>query len=160
MTCARLRRAQSLAIRCYSKAWRSRHGQEARELAAMLSEDGVPATILVWDFFKGSVRDRAAQLRARRGLAGLTALLAAACASGATLAISVPSAPAGASGFGPTPVVQPARTVQGQTCAAKRSSPGSSPARARNPITTTARAIARSTDSRAKADDRDCSRRG
>jgi hypothetical protein len=155
MTCARLRRAHSLAIGCYSKAWRSRHGQEAGELAAMLSEDGVPATILVWDLFKGSVRDRAAQLRARLGLAGLTAVLAAACASGATLAISVPSVPAGASGFGPTPVVQPARATQGHACAVRRSSPGLLPAGARNPTTTTALSA-----SRAKADDRDCSRRG
>jgi hypothetical protein len=155
MTRVQRRRAQSLAIRCYSKAWRSRHSREATELAAMLAADGVPATALAWDFFKGSVRDRAAQLGARRGLAGLTALVAAACLTAASLAISVPSAPAGASGFVPTSVVQPAHAVAGAACAIRRNGSRSSPAGARHSAATTAHGA-----SRPQAHDRDCSRRG
>ena len=144
MTCARLRRAQSLAIRCYSKAWAAAAmARKPRELAAMLSEDGVPATILVWDFFKGSVHDsgRAATRQARAGRTD--GAVGGSLRQRGHAGYIGPSAPAGASGFGHHGrSCNPPGLCRAKTCAAKRSSPGSAPARARNPITTTARATA------------------
>jgi hypothetical protein len=110
-------RAISLAIRCYSKSWRARHGREATELAVLLAEDGVAPSSLAWDIFKGSLRDRLSRLGvARRLAAGLAAVVAVASFGGAALAMSLPSAPAGASSFAHTTLDRPARSLPTTTC--------------------------------------------
>jgi hypothetical protein len=83
------------ALRCYPERWRSRHGQEAAELAMLLMRDGTPARSIAWSYFKGAARTRLVQPRRRLRVA-VGALLAAACSLGVSLALLTSSAPANA----------------------------------------------------------------
>jgi hypothetical protein len=84
------------ALRCYPSRWRSRHGDEAVELAALLMRDGVPVRSIACSYFMGAARARlAAGPRRRLGVAAGT-LLVAAGALGVPLALLSSSAPASA----------------------------------------------------------------
>lgn len=84
------------ALRCYPERWRSRHGEEAAELARLLMRDGMPARSIAWSYFKGAASTRLVlQPRRRLGVA-VGALLAAACSLGVSLALLSSSAPASA----------------------------------------------------------------
>ena len=46
------------ALRCYPERWRSRHGEEAAELARLLMRDGMPARSVAWSYFRGAASTR------------------------------------------------------------------------------------------------------
>ena len=89
-------------LRCYSRQWRRRHGDEAAEVALLLMRDGVPARSIAWSYLKGAARERLTLGPGRRSLgpgrrfaAGAAALLAAGSLGGA-LALLSASVPASA----------------------------------------------------------------
>jgi hypothetical protein len=84
------------ALRCYPQRWRSRHGDEAAEIAGLLITDGTPAHSVAWSYLVGAVRMRLV-IRSRRRLgAAAGALLLAAGSLGVPLALLSSSAPANA----------------------------------------------------------------
>jgi hypothetical protein len=83
------------ALRCYPERWRSRHGEEAAELAGLLMRDGTAAQSIAWSYFKGAARTRLVQPRRRLG-AAVGALVAVACSLGVSLALLSSSVPANA----------------------------------------------------------------
>ena len=84
------------ALRCYPPRWRSRHGDEAVELAALLMRDGVPVRSIACSYFMGAARARLAPgPRRRLGVAAGT-LLVATGALGVPLALLSSSATASA----------------------------------------------------------------
>ena len=46
------------ALRCYPQRWRSRHGDEAAEIASLLIRDGTPAHSIAWSYLIGAARTR------------------------------------------------------------------------------------------------------
>ena len=89
-------RLVTAALRCYPRGWRSRRGDEAAELAALLLRDGVPARSIACSYLLGAARTRLA-LHARRRLGtALSALLIAAAALGTPLALVSSMTPANA----------------------------------------------------------------
>ncbi|HEX3923549.1 MAG TPA: hypothetical protein VHY31_14770 [Streptosporangiaceae bacterium] len=46
------------ALRCYPQRWRSRHGDEAAEIASLLIGDGMPAHSIAWSYLMGAARTR------------------------------------------------------------------------------------------------------
>jgi hypothetical protein len=89
-------RLVATALRCYPRRWRSRHGDEAAELAALLIRDGAPAWSIAGSYLIGAASARLALRPGRRLGAAVAALLAAAGSLGVVLALSS-SAPASAS---------------------------------------------------------------
>ena len=84
------------ALRCYPQRWRSRHGDEAAEIACLLIRDGTPAHSVAWSYLLGAARTRLViESRRRRG-AAVGALLLAMCSLGVLLALLSSSAPASA----------------------------------------------------------------
>jgi hypothetical protein len=84
------------ALRCYPQRWRSRHGDEAAEIASLLIRDGTPARSVAWSYLMGAARTRLV-LEPRRGLgAAVAALLLAAGSLGVPLALLSSPAPANA----------------------------------------------------------------
>ena len=84
------------ALRCYPQRWRSRHGDEAAEIATLLIRDGTPAHSVAWSYLMGAARTRLA-IRPRRRLgAAVGALLLAAGSLGVPLALLSSPAPANA----------------------------------------------------------------
>src|SRR5690242_21837577 len=79
------------ALRCYPERWRSRHGEEAAELAMLLIRDGTPARSIAWSYFKGAARTRLVQPRRRLRVA--VGALVAACSLGVSLALLSSSVP-------------------------------------------------------------------
>lgn len=93
---ARSMRMVESALRCYPQRWRSRHGDEAAEIATLLIRDGTPAHSVAWSYLMGAARARLViEPRRRLGVAA-GALLLAVCSLGVPLAL-VSSAPANAS---------------------------------------------------------------
>src|SRR6516165_3662163 len=84
------------ALRCYPERWRSRHGDEAAELARLLMRDGMPARSIAWSYFRGAASTRLVQAPRRRLGAAVGALLAAACSVCVSLALLSSSVPASA----------------------------------------------------------------
>jgi len=84
------------ALRCYPQRWRSRHGDEAAEIASLLIRDGTPAHSVAWSYLMGAARTRLV-IRPRRRLgAAVGALLLAAGSLGVPLALLSSPAPANA----------------------------------------------------------------
>jgi hypothetical protein len=84
------------ALRCYPQRWRSRHGDEAAEIARLLIRDGTPARSVAWSYLMGAARTRLVSGPRRRLGAAVAALLLAAGSLGASLALLPVSAPANA----------------------------------------------------------------
>jgi hypothetical protein len=84
------------ALRCYPERWRSRHGEEAAELARLLMRDGAAAHSIAWSYVKGAASTRLVLRRHRRLGTAVGALVAAACSLGLSLALLSSSAPASA----------------------------------------------------------------
>jgi hypothetical protein len=93
---ARSMRLVESALRCYPRRWRSRHGDEAAEIASLLIRDGTPAHAVAWNYLIGAARARLATGPRRRLGVAVGALLLAVCSLGVPLAVSS-SAPANAS---------------------------------------------------------------
>jgi len=85
-----------IALRCYPERWRSRHREEAAELARLLIRDGTPARSIAWSYVKGAARTRLVPQPRRRLGAAVGALVAVACSLGVSLALLSPSVPANA----------------------------------------------------------------
>jgi hypothetical protein len=83
-------RLVATALRCYPRRWRSRHGDEAADLAVLLISDGVPARSVAWSYLIGAASTRLAVRPGRRLGAAVGALLAAAGSLGVVLALSSP----------------------------------------------------------------------
>lgn len=84
------------ALRCYPRRWRSRHGDEAAEIASLLIRDGTPARSVAWSYLLGAARTRLVIEPRRRLGAVVGALLLAAGSLGVPLAMLSLSAPANA----------------------------------------------------------------
>ena len=83
------------ALRCYPQRWRSRHGDEAAEIASLLIRDGTPAHAVAWSYLIGAARTRLVIEPGRRLGVAVGALLLAICALVAPLAL-LSTAPANA----------------------------------------------------------------
>ena len=84
------------ALRCYPQRWRSRHGDEAAEIARLLIRDGTPAHSVAWSYLMGAARTRLVTASRRRAGAAVGALLLAVGSLGVPLALLSSSAPANA----------------------------------------------------------------
>jgi hypothetical protein len=84
------------ALRCYPQRWRSRHGDEAAEIASLLIRDGTPAHSVAWSYLMGAARTRLVIEPRRRLGAAVGALLLAVGSLGVPLALLSSSAPANA----------------------------------------------------------------
>ena len=84
------------ALRCYPQRWRSRHGDEAAEIASLLIRDGTPAHSVAWSYLMGAARTRLVIGPRRRLGAAVGALLLAAGSLGMPLALLSSPAPANA----------------------------------------------------------------
>ena len=83
------------ALRCYPQRWRSRHGDEAAEIASLLIRDGTPAHSIAWSYLMGAARTRLVTGPRRLGAAA-GALLLVIGSLGIPLALLSSSAPANA----------------------------------------------------------------
>jgi hypothetical protein len=86
-------RLVSAVLRCYPARWRSRHGDEAAELAELLIRDGTPARAVALSYLCGAARER---LIGRPGRRVATALIVAAGSLGAPLTLLSAGPAAGA----------------------------------------------------------------
>ena len=93
---SRSMRLVECALRCYPRRWRSRHGDEAAEIACMLIRDGTPARSVAWSYLMGAARTRLVTGPRRRLGAAAAALLLAAGSLGVPLALLSSPAPANA----------------------------------------------------------------
>ena len=89
-------RLVACALRCYPQRWRSRHGDEAAEIACLLIRDGAPARSVAWSYLMGAARTRLVTGPRRRLGAAAAALLLAAGSLGVPLALLSAPAPANA----------------------------------------------------------------
>ena len=109
--------AIALALHCYPKRWKARHGEEAAELAQRLASDGVPVASIAFSYLGGAVRERLAPLVRRRWQARGAALLAAVSVAAASLTMSTSPAPAGALGVVRVEITDRAHAVSELTSA-------------------------------------------
>jgi hypothetical protein len=84
------------ALRCYPRRWRSRHGDEAAEIASLLIGDGTPAYSVAWSYLVGAARIRLVIEPRRRLGAAVGALLLAAGSLGVPLLLLSSPVPANA----------------------------------------------------------------
>lgn len=84
------------ALLCYPQRWRSRHGDEAAEIASLLIRDGTPAHSIAWSYLMGAARTRLVIEPRRRLGAVVGALLLAVGSLGVPLALLSSLAPANA----------------------------------------------------------------
>jgi hypothetical protein len=129
-------RLVAAVLRCYPARWRSRHGDEAAELAELLIRDGTPARAVALSYLGGAARERLAGRPGRR-VAAAAALLVAASSLGAPLTLLSAGPAAGAAHVSRAPAsrtgTRTARTAtHSQQCTARpdRAS-GARPAAAR-----------------------------
>jgi len=88
-------RLVSAVLRCYPARWRSRHGDEAAELADLLIRDGTPARAVALSYLCGAARERLTRRPSRR-VSAAAALLVAAGSLGAPLTLLSAGPAAGA----------------------------------------------------------------
>ena len=117
MAGSRSTRLVQTSLRCYPQRWRTRHGEEAAELATLLMRDGTPARSIAWSYLKGAAGARLVLQPRRRLGAALGALLAAACSLGVSLALLSSSVPASAANHRPSD--------EGRHCVARGTAPAS-----------------------------------
>ena len=88
-------RLVSAVLRCYPARWRSRHGDEAAEVAELLIRDGTPVRAVALSYLCGAARERLA-VRPGRRVSAAAALLVAAGSLGAPLTLLSAGPAAGA----------------------------------------------------------------
>jgi len=66
-------RLVAAVLRCYPARWRSRHGDEAAELAELLIRDGTPARAVALSYLGGAARARLTGRPSRRVASNSTA---------------------------------------------------------------------------------------
>jgi hypothetical protein len=96
MPASRSMRLVKSALRCYPQRWRSRHGEEATEIATLLIRDGTPAWSIAWSYLVGAARTRLVAGPRRRLSAAAGVLLLATGSLGISLALLSSPAPANA----------------------------------------------------------------
>jgi hypothetical protein len=127
-------RLVAAVLRCYPARWRSRHGDEAAELAELLIRDGTPARAVALSYLGGAARERLAGRPSRRVAA---ALIVAAGSLGAPLTLLSAGPAAGAAHVSRAPASRTGtRTARpgtrGERCTARPSrASGARPAAAR-----------------------------
>jgi hypothetical protein len=89
-------RMVGLALRCYPRRWRRRHGTEAAELAALLIADGVPARSVACSYLCAAARERLTPQPGHRLAAAAAAVLIVAGSLAVPLGLLSASAPASA----------------------------------------------------------------
>ena len=89
-------RVVRLALRCYPRRWRQRHGAEAAELAELLIRDGVPPHSIACSYLCAAARERLTPQPGHRLAAAAVALLIAAGSLAVPLGLLSTSAPASA----------------------------------------------------------------
>jgi hypothetical protein len=89
-------RSVRLALRCYPRRWRRRHGAEAAELAGLLIRDGVPARSIACSYLCAAARERLTPQPGHRLAAAAAALLIAAASLSVPLGLLSASASASA----------------------------------------------------------------
>ena len=94
-------------LRCYPRRWRSRHGDEAAEIASLLIRDGTPAYSVAWSYLMGAARTRLVIAPRRRLGAAVGALLLAVGSLGVPLALLSSPAPANAASVTPPRAAHP-----------------------------------------------------
>jgi hypothetical protein len=98
------------ALRCYPQRWRSRHGDEAAEIATLLIQDGTPEWSVAWSYLMGAARTRLVTGPRRHVGAAVGALLLAAGSLGVPLALLSSPAPASAASVAHSRATQPRAT--------------------------------------------------
>jgi hypothetical protein len=88
-------RVVALSLRCYPRRWRSRHAEEAAELAHLLIREGRPAVSIAWSYLAGATRERVVPLAFH---ARTIALLTTASLAGVSVVAWASPAPASAMG--------------------------------------------------------------
>jgi hypothetical protein len=81
-------------LRCYPARWRQRHGEEARELAALLIRDGTPVRSIAGSYLAGAAREWLTPRPGRRLSKVACTLLVATCSlivTGGLLASTLPA---------------------------------------------------------------------
>jgi hypothetical protein len=127
-------RLVAAVLRCYPARWRSRHGDEAAELAELLIRDGTPARAVALSYLCGAARERLAGRPSRRVAA---ALIVAAGSLGAPLTLLSAGPAAGAAHVSRAPASRTGtRTARqgtyGERCTARHDrASGARPAAAR-----------------------------
>jgi len=127
-------RLVAAVLRCYPARWRSRHGDEAAELAELLIRDGTPARSVALSYLGGAARARLTGKPSRRVAA---ALIVAAGSLGAPLTLLSAGPAAGAAHVSRAPAsrtgTRTARTAtHNQQCTARTDrASGARPAAAR-----------------------------
>jgi hypothetical protein len=96
MPASRSMRLVKSALRCYPQRWRSRHGDEATEIATLLIQDGIPSWSIAWSYLVGAARTWLVTGPRRHLGATVGALLLAAGSLGVPLALLSSPAPANA----------------------------------------------------------------
>jgi hypothetical protein len=107
MPASRSMRLVKSALRCYPPRWRSRHGDEATEIATLLIQDGTPAWSIAWSYLMGAARARLVTAPRRHLGATVGALLLAAGSLGVPLALLSSPAPANAASASHTHAARP-----------------------------------------------------
>jgi hypothetical protein len=122
------------ALRCYPQRWRSRHGDEAAEIASLLIRDGTPAHSVAWSYLMGAVRTRLVTGPRRRLGVAVGALVLAVGSLSVPLALLSSSAPANAASVAHSRNAHP-RTANPRTAHPRPADPrsgGSGPGDPRN----------------------------
>jgi hypothetical protein len=126
------------ALACYPARWRSRHGDEAAEVAELLIRDGTPARSVALSYLGGAARERLSwRPRPGRRVSTAAALLVAAGSLGAPLTLLSSAQAAGAAHTGRPPAVRSGSRAtrpgpHGEQCASGHGRPtGARPAAAR-----------------------------
>jgi hypothetical protein len=130
MAALRSTRLVTSALRCYPQRWRSRHGDEAAEIATLLIQDGTPAWSIAWSYLVGAARARLVTgLRHRLSAAAAAALLLASGSLGISLALlSLPASANAASSAHAHAARDPGLARPGRA-GQRHGSPGAAPER-------------------------------
>jgi hypothetical protein len=102
---SRERRIIAGVLRCYPERWRSRHGDEATEMASALLDDGTPWWSIAGSFLGGVAKERARRKLSVRVGSALVAIAVGIVA--VPLAMFATLTPANASGIDVTVLISP-----------------------------------------------------
>jgi hypothetical protein len=113
MPASRSMRLVHSALRCYPQRWRSRHGEEAAEIATLLIQDGTPGWSIACSYLLGAAKARLVTGPRRRLGAAAGAVLLATGSLGVSLALLSSSAPASAASVAHSHPASPAASRPG-----------------------------------------------
>ncbi|MGO8724782.1 MAG: hypothetical protein ACLQRM_18930 [Acidimicrobiales bacterium] len=100
MSSYRYARTFEIAVRCYPREWRDRHGDEAIELAELLVRDGRSPVLVAWSYLRGAAREQLVARPSRRLRPALAVLVDGATVIAVPLVLLDSSTPANAASSG------------------------------------------------------------